>query len=1374
MSLFAVSIQFGSVNQPSANPPLSSSPVQPSLVSGGNNPPPLPKSGTPTFGTVTVRSPSEELPASTPASSGSVTGAPKPLLATRINKEIPRTQSAPPLLNLQDSPNVGQPSGHQMNNMTPRNQQQLSAATPPQPISTSNPPHHRKDSASSTVSSNDATSYHQRSRDKSVPGAIPPSSHSNPQPIPQAQIPMTGPQPTIPVQMWPYNRSNEYYYPNYYPHMYVIQTRPTIPIPTHLPPTATSYTPMKNHAVPIVNPVNGSVVNAHPSSVYPGVRKEDVSVSTVVDAKRTEDVDKDKEQTLDNDKKESKAVPIVDPVDKDKIERERKENEEKEKKEREEKERKEREEKERLEREREAKEKERIEREERERKEREERERKEREEREREEREREEKERKEREEKERKEREERERKEREERERKEREEREREERERKEREERERKEREERERKEREERERKEREEREREEKERKEREEKERLEKERLEREKKERLEREERERLEREERERLEREAEQKEKEQLEAQEERKRIEREEALRKEETERQISEKKKKEVEEEEKKKEIDKDAKKEEKKYGKGHKPEALDLSRTISAPALGSGPLSSARIIDDLNSVQYPAHIKSPNPELNVNSDPGKFKYDRNFLMQFMEVCKEKPTNLPTLDAVGMEEPKDDKKGGSRPRPGSQRTSQHAKSGSGQSQYSQMGEFKLQKSDGFPVSSSYGSRTGFARSSLGPRTGSGSMSLPSSLGNPPSPVRAQSSIRRKKPIHQGQPGQNIGQESVTPLEISENRWIPMMHKTIDERLHLETVQRKVKALLNKLTLEKFDRISDQIIEFANRSREERDGCLLREVISLTFDKSCDEPNFSQMYAQLCRKMMEKVDPEIIDESVRNAENKPVQGGALFRKYLLNRCQENFEKGWKVNIPVPSNEKGEPDLMSDEYYTAAKAKRHGLGLIRFIGELFKLSMLTERIMHECIKKLLSNKNPEEEEMESLCKLLTTVGQQLDHANAKTHMDAYFSRMDEMSKNMKLSSRIRFMILDVIELRSNNWVPRRDNNAPKTIAEIHEDAAKQKEEAEYMRRTTSSGGRGLPKIADQMTRVGSGRRDKGSGSHGAGGQQAEAGWNMVGGGSSSASRKTGDLSKFGSVRSKVSGNVNLAPGGGAFGAKWKTDNKDRDDKSSVMARGNSASNTYSVLTNADPEIRKSSDGERKKLQLAPPSKSIHEDSIAPKSIMTKPSSVPLTVETANKKIDNMIEEYFTALDLRELIYCINELPKEYHSKAISEFANKVIEKKEDDVRKVVGVFKKLSTEGIISKSVFMEGLPFTMEFLTEISTDAPKSYTYVGQLLYGSSIELKEVAELLKPLFDIEDVKGVEKVMAGYLEEWKNVSVNI
>ncbi|CAG8529440.1 12974_t:CDS:10, partial [Gigaspora rosea] len=1497
----AITIQFGSLNQPSA-PSLSTSPVNNSIAvsSGGALPTIVPKINT-VFGSVTVRGASEELAQPTPTPPAVVPSGP----AARIN-EIPRTQSAPPQLNLQDSnnvKNVGQPSGHQSSNITSRTQpvqaaQQLPTATPhQQPTSTSNTPHNRKDSVSSTVSSNDGqqnqhfhphqpqshhtnhnhtnqhahSSYHPhgpRSHPHHKPGGMPgsgqgvpgqyrprdnktgltgpvqPSPTINPaQPAvpPQGTIPLSGPQPPMPMNVqWGYRSVGVIPQPSpaaFYPYGYI----PTMPQPPYVhaqvqrPPMPQHHIPQqasvpqfstpsggsKSRAIPIINPADKSTVVVQPqtSVTAPSVKKEETPTATANDGKKLDDVDKEKEKQLSDDKKDSKAIKIVNPVEKDKIEREKKEKEEREQRDREEKERIEREEKERKEKEeieqrereerereeerirKEQEEKERQEREEKERrereekKEREEKERKEREEKERIERE--EKERKEREEKERKEREERERKEREERERKEREEKE--ERERKEREEKERKEQEERERKEREEKERreqeeiekkkkeKEREEKEREEKERKEKEEKEREEREREEKEREEK----EREEKEREEQERIKREKEEREKREREEQE---RIEKEHKEQEKVEKKKEEAKSKTESEEAESKKEAElvdkKDPKKDEKKINKS-RPGPLDLSRTTSAPA---GPLSSARLIDDLNSVQYPPHIKSPNPSI-----PGKYKYDRSFLMQFMNVCKEKPENLPTLDAIGMDEPKDDKKNARNPpRLNSRSSSQHSKSSTSQaSQFQQpMGDFKsLPKSsneDRFMMQTTTISRTSsgsssFGRSTLGPRTGSGSTLLPPQIGgpSPPSPGRAGRRDMSKRTSRGGHQMPQIGQDQVTPLELSENRWVPGMINPIprgsDELLQIEVVQRKVKALLNKLTLEKFDSISDQIIEYANKSRFERDGRMLKEVIRLTFEKSCDEPNFSQMYAQLCRKMMERVDPEIVDENVTNAEGKFVQGGTLFRKYLLNRCQEDFEKGWKVNVPVPSNEKGEPDLMSDEYYTAAKAKRHGLGLIRFIGELFKLNMLTERIMHECVKKLLTVQNglPEEEEMESLCKLMTTVGQQLDHAKAKSHMDAYFTRMEDISKNSKLSSRIKFMLMDVIDLRNNNWVPRRDNNAPKTIAEIREDAAKQKEEAEILRRVASSG---MPKMADQISRGGSGRRDK-SMSHGSSGQSVSSdGWNTVGG-TSSASRQAGDLSKFGSVsRSKVtSTQFSLAPGGATFaslagGSKgWKTtESKDRKDKTESMSRTNSTSNTYGILAHSEStETRKldsssvaestksfPASSERKKIILAPRSTPLAENPPAPKSIMTKSTAnsiPPISKEVADRRIISMVEEYLNIVDMNEVILCINELPKEYHSKTIETFANKVLEKKQDDVDKVIKLFDKFIIDDIVDKSVFIGGLTATVEFLIDIGADAPKSYTFTGQLFRAARLDSKDVSDLLKPLSEIDD-KGLEK----------------
>ncbi|KAF8339399.1 armadillo-type protein [Amanita rubescens] len=258
----------------------------------------------------------------------------------------------------------------------------------------------------------------------------------------------------------------------------------------------------------------------------------------------------------------------------------------------------------------------------------------------------------------------------------------------------------------------------------------------------------------------------------------------------------------------------------------------------------------------------------------------------------------------------------------------------------------------------------------------------------------------------------------------QPVAPLQVSENRWNRNAFASADPDAP-EVVARKVKGLLNKLTMEKFDSISDQIIQWANRSENQKDGRTLIQVIRLVFEKATDEATWSEMYARLCRKMMEQISTKVHDEDTKNPEGKPIAGGQLFRKYLLNRCQEDFERGRVAKGAAAikdANERNgsgeEVALYSEEYYIAQKAKRQGLGLIKFIGELFKLQMLTERIMHECIKKLLGNMHdPEEEEIESLCTLMTTVGSLLDTQRGRAHMDVYFQGMKELTAESQRQS---------------------------------------------------------------------------------------------------------------------------------------------------------------------------------------------------------------------------------------------------------------------------------------------------------------------------------------------------------------------
>ena len=120
------------------------------------------------------------------------------------------------------------------------------------------------------------------------------------------------------------------------------------------------------------------------------------------------------------------------------------------------------------------------------------------------------------------------------------------------------------------------------------------------------------------------------------------------------------------------------------------------------------------------------------------------------------------------------------------------------------------------------------------------------------------------------------------------------------------------------------------------------------------------------------------------------------------------------------------------------------------------------FVGELGKLELLQEGILHKCIKQLIERKKTAlggaarisdmSEDIECLCEIMRTVGQRLDHDRARPWMDQYFERIRAYQSNPELPARIRFLLQDIIELRSRNWQPRKlllAEGAPKTIQQV-------------------------------------------------------------------------------------------------------------------------------------------------------------------------------------------------------------------------------------------------------------------------------------------------------------------------------------
>lgn len=54
-------------------------------------------------------------------------------------------------------------------------------------------------------------------------------------------------------------------------------------------------------------------------------------------------------------------------------------------------------------------------------------------------------------------------------------------------------------------------------------------------------------------------------------------------------------------------------------------------------------------------------------------------------------------------------------------------------------------------------------------------------------------------------------------------------------------------------------------------------------------------------------------------------------------------------------------------------------------RVRRRAMGNMQFVGHLYKAAMITEKIVHVCFQELL--REPSSEEVECVCKLLTTAG---------------------------------------------------------------------------------------------------------------------------------------------------------------------------------------------------------------------------------------------------------------------------------------------------------------------------------------------------------------------------------------------------
>uniref|UniRef100_A0A9J8BEC5 Eukaryotic translation initiation factor 4 gamma, 3b n=1 Tax=Cyprinus carpio carpio TaxID=630221 RepID=A0A9J8BEC5_CYPCA len=630
------------------------------------------------------------------------------------------------------------------------------------------------------------------------------------------------------------------------------------------------------------------------------------------------------------------------------------------------------------------------------------------------------------------------------------------------------------------------------------------------------------------------------------------------------------------------------------------------------------------------------------------------------------------------------------------------------------------------------------------------------------------------------------------NVSVNDEVQLKTTEHAWKPGMKRdgvTDDsETMKTQELFRKVRSILNKLTPQMFNQLMKQVTDLTIDTEER-----LKGVIDLVFEKAIDEPSFSVAYGNMCSCLAMLKVPMTDKPSIT----------VNFRKLLLNRCQKEFEKD-KVDDDAfekkhreleAATSASERERLQEELEEAKdKARRRSIGNIKFIGELFKLRMLTEAIMHDCVVKLL--KNHDEESLECLCRLLTTIGKDLDFEKAKPRMDQYFNQMEKIVKERKTSSRIRFMLQDVIDLRLHNWVSRRADLGPKTIEQIHKEAKleEQEEQRKVHQQLLSKDNKRrpvvqreetwstvpmtknsrtidpakIPKISKPMIdeKIQLGPRAqvnwiKGS-SGGAGAKASE----------SDVSRPSASLNRYSPLQPSAPPASSLPSTSPDFDARRVlssrgSSGRERNDKplSTGPARTGPISLGSSNKEAPEESVQEVSrrDSDTPKLPASTADKSRLERSQSRESAVKlevlsgpSPDKPTLTEEDMERRSKSIIDEFLHINDYKEAVQCVEELEQPAMLYVFVRVGVESTLERSQITRDHMGqLLYQLLQAGILLKLQFFKGFSETLELADDMAIDIPHIWLYLAELvtpvLREGGISMRELfSEFSKPLLPV------------------------
>eukprot|EP01065_Artemidia_motanka_P046013 TRINITY_DN686_c0_g1_i3.p1 TRINITY_DN686_c0_g1~~TRINITY_DN686_c0_g1_i3.p1 ORF type:complete len:341 (+),score=148.59 TRINITY_DN686_c0_g1_i3:292-1314(+) len=245
-------------------------------------------------------------------------------------------------------------------------------------------------------------------------------------------------------------------------------------------------------------------------------------------------------------------------------------------------------------------------------------------------------------------------------------------------------------------------------------------------------------------------------------------------------------------------------------------------------------------------------------------------------------------------------------------------------------------------------------------------------------------------------------------------------EKRWKCAADAGVDQR---SAVTRTMTGLINKLTEKVLRSITQQVAETIVPLvvGPAADADLLDAALSAMYNTCVDTVDAKNVQqADLCATLCCSV---AMAEAVAVAGpgEKPLVGPTKVRKGLVRLVQKNFQS-------CAGYARGE--IME------GAAKRRAEGNITLLGALINQSILTPKTAHSVLRQLLlmdsTDAAPADAAVEAAMQLLRNTHAKVDVGDAAAE---YADRLRCLSADARLSTRTRFRIETLLELRGRKWV---------------------------------------------------------------------------------------------------------------------------------------------------------------------------------------------------------------------------------------------------------------------------------------------------------------------------------------------------